>query len=40
MNLNQDMMPGEQKGIVSMRIVLVDKELQREIGVENGIMIK
>lgn len=40
MNLNQDMMPGEQKGIVSTRIVLVDKELQREIGVENGIMIK
>ena len=40
MNLNQDMMPGEQKGIALMRIVLADKEPQKGIGVENGIMIK
>lgn len=40
MNLNQHMMLGEQKEIVLMKIVLVDKELQKAIGVENGIMIK
>lgn len=40
MNLNQHMMLGEQKEIVLMKIVLVDKELQKAIGVGNGIMIK
>lgn len=40
MNLNQHMMLGEQKEIVLMKIVLVDKELQRATGVGNGIMIK
>lgn len=40
MNLSQDMMLGEQKGIELTKIVSVDKELRKATGSENGIMIK
>lgn len=40
MSISQSMRLGELREIVSMKIALVGRELQRVIGVENGIMIR
>lgn len=40
MNISRNMKLGEQNETALMKIALADREQQRAIGVENGIMIK